>query len=174
MRTPHPSVKKNIDEKYKEYCNKQTQLLQELANLQKEIVMMGEEEQKDNKFRDEYITDWNINKKVINIKEHFEEENVLKLNELLKNEDRKSVILLVDGNKNLWELIKRSDLNENSLKSPESIQPIITYPQKFVELEFGEENKSMKNSEVELSKESEFNISNLIKDTEHEISTIKI
>jgi hypothetical protein len=117
------------------------------------------------------------------LKEHFENYDFNKLNEILNenytntniltNEDQ-NVILLIDENKNIWELIKRTDLTMDSLSKPEGIKPVIvdysnsTNPN-YINIQ-RDDNVSIKNSEIDVSKISEFNISALIKETDNDIS----
>jgi hypothetical protein len=108
-------------------------------------------------------------KKKINIKEKFGELN--KLQEVLNNYIHlRSLIILVDNKGNLWELVRRNDLTSQSLSNPENINSFLTKvnleDNKLLNIEIREnfDTRSFNNSELDLSKTSDLNISFLLKE----------
>jgi hypothetical protein len=120
----------------------------------------------------------------INIKDYYLEdsENVKKFTKILDlYKINSNLILLVDSNNMVWEILKRDDLTISSLMTPENI---ISYKDQLLQVnhnllldficeqELEEENKSLNNSEIDLSKVSDFNMSNLIRETNNDLSDL--
>ncbi len=82
--------------------------------------------------------------------------------------EAESVLLLIDGNNQVWEIIKREELNLNSLKNPESIdslkKKVYLNNDNNLNIDLKEiNNTSMNNSYLHTGK-NDFNISILLKD----------
>lgn len=93
----------------------------------------------------------------------------------------KNIILLVDSNQQVWEIVKRNDLNIASFEKEkiEDIESLANSPwnvMKDEELNIDNvmkiHNDSFGSSEIDISKVSELNISHLMKDTNHDISEL--
>ena len=104
-----------------------------------------------------------------NLNERFK--NVLKFQELLSNYvPNKSIILLVDNKHGLWELVKRNDLDLNCLSNLESISSLtikkLQDDNKLINIEIKDnyDMSSLNNSEIDLSRNNDINISMLLKD----------
>lgn len=104
-----------------------------------------------------------------------------KLSSILKSSKGESVILLVDTDKQVWEIVKRTDLELNNINKEkiEDIESLATSPWKLnkdeeldIDLVLKIQNDSFGSSEIDISKVSELNISNLMKDTNHDISGV--
>ena len=103
------------------------------------------------------------------MKEKFGELN--KLQEILSNYIHlRSLIILVDNKGNLWELVRRNDLTTQSLANPDNITSLLSKvnqeDNKLLNIEIREnfDARSFNNSELDLSKNSDLNISFLLKD----------
>jgi hypothetical protein len=87
------------------------------------------------------------------------------------------IILIIDGNNKVWELIERKDLDNNTIMETDKIESILNYNIDAYKLIGNEEiinvnNNTYLSSDVDISRISEFNISNLIKETNNDISGI--
>lgn len=126
-----------------------------------------------------------------NLLESLDNTNFKKFQDILNTYNHnKNILLLVDNKNNIWELLKRNDLSINNLSTIESISTLVSIKNgeinnnfdcnknnndnnnchinqdKLLDIEIKEnEEKSFINSELEISKVSDFNISVLIKDT---------
>jgi len=95
-------------------------------------------------------------------------ENIISLQGLLNKHEAESVLLLIDGNNQVWEIIKRDELNLNNLKNPESIdslkKKLYLHNDNNFHIDLKENNNtSMNNSYLHTGK-NDFNISILLKD----------
>ena len=99
-----------------------------------------------------------------------------KLKEILENYDKNSnVILFADSNNSVWEIIKRKDLTIYSLLKPELINSIskrnLEEENIYLQIETKKiDNESLNNSQVEIMNNSDFNICDLMEDTQNELT----
>jgi len=122
-----------------------------------------------------------------NLQESLDNANLKRFQEILNTySHNKNILLLVDNENNIWELLRRNDLSITNLSTIESVSSLISIKngefncicnknkndnleynqEKILDIEIREnEEKSFANSELEISKVSDFNISVLIKDT---------
>jgi len=133
----------------------------------------------------------NTIKKKYNIKEKFAfDQNLMcKFNEFLMNYNvAKNLLLLVDNRNTIWELVRRNDLNIGSLNSNcenlISVTAGISSNKYFldddspksrllnIEIKDNYDNRSMNNSELDISKVTDFNISHYIRETNNDVSEI--
>lgn len=98
-------------DKYKDYCNKQNQLLEEITNLKHELNNLSLR----NKFKDINIE--LIERKTLNLKDTFSEKDLSKITQSLKD-NNKCQMYLVDNKKHLWQIVRRKDLNEKNILHP--------------------------------------------------------
>ena len=107
-------VNKNDEENFKNYSNQQNKLLKDLSNLRNKL---------DNIYNLILSEDQNEEKTFINFKK-FNQINsldkILKHNKICDKEpNKKELILLLDDNKNIWELTLEKDITEEKLKNGE-------------------------------------------------------
>ena len=107
-------VNKNDEENFKNYSNQQNKLLKDLSNLRNKL---------DNIYNLILNEDQNEDKTFINFKK-FNQINsldkILKHNKICDKEpNKKELILLLDDNKNIWELSLEKDITEEKLKNGE-------------------------------------------------------
>lgn len=123
-----------------------------------------------------------------NLKEKMDNKNLTKFQEFLNTYNQnKNILLLVDSKNTVWELVKRPDLSIASLSTVENITSIGSginlnkdenynsnnntsniVDEKLLNIEIKEnEDKSFVNSELDISKVTDFNISALIRDTQN-------
>ena len=107
-------VNKNDEENFKNYSNQQNKLLKDLSNLRNKL---------DNIYNLILSEDQNEEKTFINFKK-FNQINsldkILKHNQICDKEpNKKELILLLDDNKNIWELSLEKDITEEKLKNGE-------------------------------------------------------
>jgi hypothetical protein len=127
----------------------------------------------------------NVNNTCYNLNEKMEEKQLTKFQEFLTGfNSNKNILLLIDGKGLIWELIKRKDLDISRLSNDEYVTSCCSifdkdnYKEKnkiygnevlndkLLNIEIKEdEDKSYINSELDISKVSDMNISQLIKDT---------
>jgi hypothetical protein len=198
----------------KEFLNKQTTLLEEMAIIKDDIQFIKEnkskskmteklnqsifsnfsvnsrESQKNNNFNNSFVSNNSslnssiisnvLNSSINSNLTNSKKEDKLKINlqeKYLINENftnclnnynqYKNIILFVDNNENIWELIKRNDLNLNDItNNPQNIQSILISDKindKLSNIEIKEnssnsnrnsieENKSLKYSDFRISK----------------------
>ena len=128
-------------------------------------------------------------KKKFNIKDKFDNKNFVKFQEFLNSyKHNRQVLLLVDNKNRVWELVKRNDLNIYSLaRENENLVSITSALQRNdllniedspkskllnIEIKDNYDNRSLNNSELDISKVSEFNISHYIRETCNDMSLI--
>ena len=110
-----------------------------------------------------------------NIKDRFSIED--NFTDFLSNYNQyKNILFLIDNNDNVWELVKRIDLNINTISNYNSNVKSVIFCEKLndklnnIEIKEPFENKSLLESEEELTsnnhKYSEFNLSKYIKESE--------
>ena len=106
--------KKNEDENFTNYCLKQNKLLKDLNNLRNKLdnlynLILNDENDEEQNF---------INFKKINQINSLDK--ILEHNKICDKEpNKKELILLLDDNKNIWELSLEKDLTEEKLNSGE-------------------------------------------------------
>ena len=104
--------KKNEDENFTNYCLKQNKLLNDLNNLRNKLdnlynLILNDENDEEQNF---------INFKKINQINSLDK--ILEHNKICDKEpNKKELILLLDDNKNIWELSLEKDMTEDKLKS---------------------------------------------------------
>jgi hypothetical protein len=82
----------------------------------------------------------------------------------------KSLILLVDNTGHIWEVVRRNDLTKNSLSNIENISTVLSksnyQDNNLLNIDIKEnyDTKTFNNSEIEISKNTDLNISLLLKD----------
>lgn len=125
-----------------------------------------------------FISNNNISKikSKYNLKDKMDNKNLTKFQEFLNTYNQnKNVLLLIDSKNTVWELVRRIDLSVNNLHSIENITSCGTgfkdennLDEKLLNIEIKEnEDKSFINSELDISKNTDFNISALIRDTQN-------
>jgi hypothetical protein len=123
-----------------------------------------------------------------NLTEKIDNKNLTKFQEFLSTYNQnKNVLLLVDSKNNIWEFVRRPDLSIASLSTNENITSILSnigvkkqnnynsnlnnsniIDEKLLNIEIKEnEEKSFINSELDISKVTDFNLSALIRDTQN-------
>lgn len=130
-----------------------------------------------------------------NLKEKMDNKNLTKFQEFLNTYNQtKNVLLLVDSKNTVWEIVKRPDLSIANLSTMENITSLSSgvnlrnffnkddnynsagknlnnsniIDEKLLNIEIKEnEEKSFANSELDISKVTDFNISALIRDTQN-------
>lgn len=119
-------------------------------------------------------------KKKISLKEYFEQNKEFKrFKEVLNTaSSNKNIVLLIDSQNNIWELVKRKDLNINALMNPDSISTIVGQStfnddDRLLNIEIKENYEDSFNSDLDMSRNTEFNFSSIIKETNNDISDIK-
>jgi len=115
-----------------------------------------------------------------NLNEKMEQKQLTKFQEFLNGfNSNKNVLLLVDSRSKIWEIIKRNDLDVTKLSNDEYVNSCCSIfskdkfnednkilDEKLMNIEIKEnEDKSFINSELDISKVSDMNISQLIRDT---------
>ena len=106
--------KKNEDENFTNYCLKQNKLLNDLNNLRNKLdnlynLILNDENNEEENF---------INFKKINQINSLDK--ILEHNKICDKEpNKKELILLLDDNKNIWELSLEKDITEEKLKNGE-------------------------------------------------------
>jgi hypothetical protein len=133
----------------------------------------------------------NINNTNYNLYEKMEDKQLTKFQEFLSGfNSNKNILLLVDGKGLIWEIIKRNDLDISRFSNEEYITSFSSildkdkykgqnkilenenFEEKFMNIEIKEnEDKSFINSELDISKVSDMNISQLIKDSNYNNDT---
>jgi hypothetical protein len=130
-----------------------------------------------------------------NLKEKMDNKNLTKFQEFLNTYNQnKNVLLLVDSKNYVWELVKRTDLSIANLSTMENITSMNSglnfnnfirddnylssggknnnncnfIDEKLLNIEIKEnDDKSFANSELDISKVTDFNISAMIRDTQN-------
>lgn len=121
-----------------------------------------------------------------NLKEKMDNANLTKFQEFLNTYNHnKNILLLVDSKNTIWELVKRSDLNINNISTMDNITSLVSISynkdensenanknnlpdDKLLNIEIKDyEDKSFINSDMDISKVTDFNISALIRDTQN-------
>ena len=134
-----------------------------------------------------------------NLKEKMDNKNLTKFQEFLNTYNQnKNVLLLVDSKNNVWELVKRTDLSTANLSTMENITSMNSglnfnnfirddnylsigggsnkinsnfIDEKLLNIEIKEnDDKSFANTELDISKVTDFNISGLIRFTQNDIN----
>jgi len=131
-----------------------------------------------------------------NLKEKMDNKNLTKFQEFLNTYNQnKNVLLLVDSKNNVWELVKRTDLSIANLSTMENITSMNSglnfnnfirddnylsiggsnkinsnfIDEKLLNIEIKEnDDKSFANTELDISKVTDFNISGLIRFTQND------
>lgn len=132
----------------------------------------------------------NVSKRTINrrynIKENmnFDFGSMTRFQEFLTNyQANKNILLFVDSNHNVWEIIKRFDININSITNNDNLISIVNYnnnnnnsnnkffniddtSSKFLNIEIKDnyDNRSMNTCELDVSKITDFNNMSIIHD----------
>jgi hypothetical protein len=106
----------------------------------------------------------NTIKKKYNIRENIDLKCCTRFQDFLESfNENKNLLLFVDGGLNIWELVRRNDLNMNCLKSYDNITSILNKDKYFVdkllniEIKENEEGKSV--MDLDISKVTDLNIS---------------
>ncbi len=170
---------------------KQNKLLEELNFLKNELISflknntaIHKSELLKNKNYDSHnssLLSQEINK--INLKENLEDnKESLKNFEKLLNDydpDSKDILLFIDNKNNIWELIKRNDLKIETLNSSHEL---VSYNKLIMDLRNDKRlmeenildihNSSFNNSDLDISKGSDCNLSNIVKETINNMSDI--
>jgi hypothetical protein len=207
------AVNKKNDEKLKEFFIRQNKIFEEMTGLKDDLQFILENKKKtkmmekiqqsirdrdrDQSLNESSILDQSFTsnistqtvKKKLNLKEKFENKNLIKFQEFLSSyKHNKQLLLLVDNKNCVWELVKRNDLNIYSLaRENENLISITSalYQTNLlniedspkskllnIEIKDNYDNRSLNNSELDISKVSEFNISHYIRETCNDISLI--
>jgi len=126
-----------------------------------------------------------------NLREKMDNKNLTKFQEFLNTYNHnRNILLLVDSKNTIWELVKRPDLSISNLSTMENISSLNSInkkdeniisnnnyysnnnsnfvDEKLLNIEIKEnEDRSFINSELDISKVTDFNISALIRDTQN-------
>jgi hypothetical protein len=107
-----------------------------------------------------------VQKKVINLQKRFA--NAENLQTILNSYNDDTIIIFVDGKNQLWEIIKRDDMNINILKTPQKVNSIFKQKNlnesRLLNVEIKDiQNTSLNHSYLHTGK-NEFNLSALLKD----------
>lgn len=168
---------------------KQNKLFEELTFIKNELVQFLDKNSRNSQievsnlnnesYSSEGFDQKNLSK--VNLKENYniiKEDNYEHLDAILKsyNPDNKDILLFLDSDNNIWELIRRKDLNVNSLISTDELT---SFNKIISDLELWKmndnlldvDNTSINNSDLDLSKITD-NASNIVKDTINDISDL--
>ena len=106
-----------------------------------------------------------------NLKDQLDDSNFSKFQEFLNTYNLdKNILLLIDGKNAIWEIVKRIDLSADSLINIENITSCMTLERESEQvLDFAFtyiNNESLIDSDLDISKVSEMNISEMIKNSQ--------
>lgn len=126
-----------------------------------------------------------------NLREKMDNKNLTKFQEFLNTYNQnKNVLLLVDSKNSIWEIVKRSDLSVNNISTMDNITSCLSLTnnqfynfsntennndlinEKLLNIEIKDnEDKSFINSDLDISKVTDFNISALIRESQNNEAT---
>jgi hypothetical protein len=121
----------------------------------------------------------NTIKKKYNLKDCMDNKNLTKFQEfLLQYNENKNLLLLVDSKNTIWELIRRTDINvcnilngDNIVSIVSKLKDIYNVEEKLLNIEIKDHYDNRSISELDISKVTDLNISNLLRETNVIINT---
>jgi hypothetical protein len=121
----------------------------------------------------------NTIKKKYNLKDNMDNKNLTKFQEfLIQYSENKNLLLLVDSKNTVWELVKRTDISVSNIVNGDNIVSIVNklkdvynVEEKLLNIEIKDNYDNRSISELDISKVTDLNISNLLRETNVIINT---
>jgi hypothetical protein len=181
-KTSYNTIQTSNQDHIKEFFSKQSRILEEMSILKNDLQFIVDNRTK-SKLKEKLdhstisLNESALNtsilsnvsthtiKKKYNIRENIDTKSCTKFQEFLESfNENKNLLLFVDGGFNMWELVKRNDLNVHNLLNYENITSILNKNKYFIEdkllnIEIKENDEGKSVMDLDISKVTDLNIS---------------